>query len=98
DIHFALGQIHQQAGNFDQAIDAYQLARRDSSYEALARVSSAQCLLTQGKTEATISQLEQALQSVRRPPGGSIDPSGWAARPREEGEEQPARGVEIRSL
>ena len=98
DIHFALGQIHQQAGNFDQAIDAYQMARRDSSYEVLARASSAQCLLTQGKAEAAISQLEQALQSVRRSPGGSVDPSVWAARPREEGEEHQAPEVEISML
>jgi tetratricopeptide (TPR) repeat protein len=98
DIHFALGQIHQQAGSFDQAIDAYQLARRDSSYEVLARVSSAQCLLTQGKLEAAISQLEQALQSARRSPGTSIDPSVWAARPREEGEEHQAPEVEVSML
>jgi tetratricopeptide (TPR) repeat protein len=95
DIHFAIGQIHQQAGNFDKAIDAYSLARRDSSYEVLARVSSAQCLLTQGKLEAAISQLEQALQSVRRSPAGSVDPSVWAARPREDGEEHQAPEVEI---
>ena len=64
----------------------------------MARVSSAQCLLTQGKPEAAISQLEQALQSVRRSPGGSIDPSVWAARPREEGEEHQAPEVEISML
>jgi len=72
DVRFALGQVHQQSGNFDQAIDAYQLAMRDSAFEVMARVSSAQCLLSQGKPEAAIQQLEQALQSVRR---GSKDQS-----------------------
>jgi tetratricopeptide (TPR) repeat protein len=94
DVRFALGQVHQQAGYFDQAIDAYQLAMRDSSYEVLARCSMAQCLLTQGKPEAAIQQLEQALQGVRLS-ASSVDPTVWAARPREEGEEHQAPEVEI---
>lgn len=94
DIRFAQGQVHQQAGYFDQAIDAYQLAMRDSAYEVLARTSMAQCLLTQGKPEAAIQQLEQALQAARRS-GSTVDPSVWAARPREEGEEHQAPEVEI---
>lgn len=97
DVRFSLGQIHQQAGYFDQAIDAYQMAMRDSSYEVLARCSMAQCLLTQGKPEAAIQQLEQALQAVRRS-GSSVDPTAWAARPREEGEEHQAPEVEISLL
>lgn len=95
DVRFALGQVHQQAGNFDQAIDAYQLAVRDSALEVVARASSAQCLLSQGKPEAAIQQLEQALQAVRRGSKGAIDPAVWAARPREEGEEHQAPEVEI---
>ncbi len=98
DIHFALGQIHQQAGQYDRAIDAYTLAMRDSMLEVMARVSTAQCLLAQGKPEAAIQQLEQALQEVRRTAKGSIDPSIWAARPREEGEEHQAPEVEISML
>ena len=98
DVRFAQGQIHRQCGNYDQAIDAYQFAIRDSSYEVMARTSSAQCLLTQGKPEAAIQQLEQALQSVRNNARGSIDPSVWAARPREEGEEHQAPEVEISLL
>ena len=94
DVRFSLGQIHQQAGYFDQAIDAYQMAMRDSAYEVLARTSMAQCLLTQGKPEAAIQQLEQALQASRHS-GSSVDPSIWAARPREEGEEHQAPEVEI---
>ena len=98
DVHFALGQIHQQAGQFDKAIDAYQLAMRDSAVDVLARVSTAQCLLSQGKPDDAIQQLEQALQTVRRNAAGSIDPSTWAARPREEGEEHQAPEVEISML
>ncbi|HET8911492.1 MAG TPA: tetratricopeptide repeat protein, partial [Ktedonobacteraceae bacterium] len=97
DIQFALGQIYQQAGSYDQALDAYTLATRDSATEVMARVSSASCLLIQGKPEAAISQLEQALQSARRS-GSAIDPASWAARPREEGEEHQAPEVEISKL
>ena len=98
DVRFALGLIYQQSGNFDQALDAYQFAMRDTSYEVMARVSSAYCLLAQGKPEAAIQQLEQALQSARSGSKGSIDPAVWAARPREEGEEHQAPEVEISLL
>jgi tetratricopeptide (TPR) repeat protein len=98
DVRFAQGQLHQQAGNYDQAIDAYQFAMRDSSYEVMARASAAQCLLAQGKPEAAIQQLEQALQSVRNNARGAIDPMVWAARPREDGEEHQAPEVEISIL
>ena len=90
--------MHQQAGNYDIAIDAYHLAMRDSAVEVMARVSAAQCLLAQGKPEAAIQQLEQALQNVRQASNGSIDPSIWAARPREDGEEHQAPEVEISML
>jgi tetratricopeptide (TPR) repeat protein len=95
DVRFAQGQLYQQAGNYDRAIDAFQLATRDSSYEIMARASAAQCLLTQGKPEAAIQQLEQALQSARTNARGSLDPAVWAARPREDGEEHQAPEVEI---
>ncbi|HZS78515.1 MAG TPA: tetratricopeptide repeat protein [Ktedonobacteraceae bacterium] len=98
DVRFAQGQIHQQAGQFDHAIDAYQMAMRDSSLEVLARTSSAQCLLAQGKPEAAIQQLEQALQIVRSGGKGAVEPSVWAARPREEGEEHQAPEIEISML
>ncbi len=94
DILYALGQIHQQAGQFDRAVDSYEQAMRDSNVEVLARTSAAYCLLTQGRPEAAIQQLEQALQSVRRTMT-SMDPAIWAARPREEGEEHRAPEVEI---
>jgi tetratricopeptide (TPR) repeat protein len=98
DVRFAQGQMHQQAGDYDQAIDAYQYAIRDSSYEVLARTSAAQCLLSQGKPEAAIQQLEQALQSVRNNTRAAIDPTVWAARPREDGEQHQAPEVEISLL
>ncbi len=98
DVRFALGQIHQQSGYFEQAIDAYQFAMRDSSYEVMARVSSAHCLLAQGKPEAAIQQLENALQVVRSGSKGMVDPAVWAARPREEGDEHQAPEVEISLL
>ena len=95
DVRFAQGQIHQQASHFDLALDAYQFTIRDTSYEALARISSAQCLLAQGKPEVAIQQLEQVLQYVRSDGKGSVDPTMWAARPRESGEEHQAPEVEI---
>ena len=95
DVRFAQGQINQQSGNYDLAINAYQFAIRDTSYEVLARTSAAQCLLAQGKPEAAIQQLENALQCVRSNSRGTIDPTVWAARPREQGEEHQAPEVEI---
>jgi len=94
DVHYALGQMYHQAGMFDRAIDAYTLAMRDSAVEVLARMSAAQCLLVQGKPEAAIQHFEQALQAVRRSPT-SLDPTTWAARPREEGEVHQAPEMEI---
>jgi tetratricopeptide (TPR) repeat protein len=95
DLHFSLGQIQQQMGHLDRAVDSYLLAAaRDSSMEVVARASAAQCYLTQGKPEAAIQQFEQALQVVRRSPT-AIDPATWAARPREEGEEHKAPEVEL---
>jgi tetratricopeptide (TPR) repeat protein len=98
DVWFALGQIHQKSGYFDKALDAYHYAIRDSSYEVMARLSSAHCLLAQGKPEAAIQHLEQALQLVRDSQRSSIDPAEWAARPREEGEEHQAPEVEVSLL
>ncbi|HYU76068.1 MAG TPA: lipid II flippase MurJ, partial [Ktedonobacteraceae bacterium] len=97
-VHFALGQIHQHLGNYNKAIDAYLRAMRNSTLEVMARFSIAQCLLFQDKPEVAVEQLEQALQNVRHASSGSIDPSVWAARPRQEGEEPLAPEVEISML
>ncbi|GCF07185.1 tetratricopeptide repeat protein [Dictyobacter arantiisoli] len=94
DVHYALGQIYQQCGYYDRAVEEYSQSTRDSHVEVFARASAAQALLLQGKPEAAIQQLEQALQMVRLAPL-SIDPATWAARPREEGEEHRAPEVEI---
>ena len=98
DVHFALGEIHQQSGNFDKAIESYQLAMRDSAVEVIALVSSAQCMLAQGRPETAIQQLERALQAVRRGTPVAVEATIWAARPREEGEQHQAPEVEISLL
>jgi putative peptidoglycan lipid II flippase len=97
-VHFALGQIHQQLGNYDKAIDAYLRAMRNSTLEVMARFSIAQCLLFQDKPEVAVEQLEQVLQNVRHSSSGSINPGVWAARPRQDGEEHLAPEVEISML
>jgi len=94
DVHYALGGIYHQCGQYDKAIDSYSLAMREGAVEVLARPSAAQALLVQGKPEAAIQHLEQALQLVRRTPT-IVDPATWAARPREDGEEHQAPEVEI---
>jgi tetratricopeptide (TPR) repeat protein len=94
DVHYALGGVYHQCGQYDRAIDSYSLAMRDNSVEVLARASAAQALLAQGKPEAAIQHLEQALQIVRRAPT-VVDPATWAARPREDGEEHQAPEMEI---
>src|SRR5437879_13917361 len=71
---------------------------RNSTLEVMARFSIAQCLLFQDKPEVAVEQLEQALRNVRHASSGSIDPSVWAARPRQEGEEPLAPEVEISML
>jgi len=97
-VHFALGHIHQQLGNYSKAIDAYIQAMGNSTLEVMARFSIAQCLLFQDKPEVAVGQLEQALRNVHHTSSGSIDPSVWAARPRQEGEEPLAPEVEISML
>jgi tetratricopeptide (TPR) repeat protein len=94
DVHYALGQIYQQCGQYDRALDSYLLGTRDNSVEVLARVSAAQTLFVQGRPEPAMQHLEQALQLVRQSPK-AMDPATWAARPREEGEEHQAPEMEI---
>lgn len=98
DVHFSLGEIHQHSGNFDKAIDSYQLAMRDSAVEVIALVSAAQCMLTQGRPETAIPQLERALHAARRTTPVGVEPTVWAARPREDGEQHQAPEVEISLL
>ncbi len=98
DVNYALGQMYQQAGDYDRALDPYSRAMRDSAVEILAQVSSATCLMAQGKPENAIQQLEGALQNVRRNSANAIEPAVWAARPREDGEEHQAPEVEVSLL
>jgi tetratricopeptide (TPR) repeat protein len=90
DVWFALGQIHQQSGYFDQALDAYQSANRDSSYEVMARVSSAYCLLAQGKPEAAIQQRTGATNRSQRSTR-HYRSAEWATRPRRKVSTRPLR-------
>ena len=94
DIHYALGQIYQQCGQYDLALDSYLLGTRDNAVEVLARVSTAQTLFAQGRPEPAMQHLEQALQQIRQS-STAMDPATWAARPREEGEEHQAPEMEI---
>jgi tetratricopeptide (TPR) repeat protein len=94
DVHYTLGQIYQQSGQYDRALDSYLLATRDNAVEILARVSAAQTLFAQGRPEPAMQHLEQALQQVRQSPT-AMDLATWAARPREEGEEHQAPEMEI---
>ncbi|HEY4032964.1 MAG TPA: tetratricopeptide repeat protein [Ktedonobacteraceae bacterium] len=94
DIHYALGQIYQQCGQYDLALDSYLLGTRDNAVEVLARVSTAQTLFAQGRPEPAMQHLEQALQQIRQS-STTMDPATWAARPREEGEEHQAPEMEI---
>jgi tetratricopeptide (TPR) repeat protein len=94
DVHYSLGQIYQQCGQYDRALDSYLLGTRDNGVEILARVSAAQTLFAQGRPEPAMQHLEQALQLVRQSPA-AMEPATWAARPREEGEEHQAPEMEI---
>jgi putative peptidoglycan lipid II flippase len=98
DVYFALGQIHQQSGNYVMAIAAYKLAMSNSAIELMARFSIARCLLSLDRPQDAVQQLEDALQSLRRTSAVSIDPIMWAARPRAEGKEHLAPEVEISML
>src|SRR5947199_1893091 len=53
-VHFSLGTIQQQLGNFEKATNDYNLALYESSIEVIARYSAAQCLLCQGQPEVAI--------------------------------------------
>src|SRR5438477_3693085 len=63
DVRFALGQIHQQSGYFDQALDAYQYAIRDSSFEVMARLSSAHCYWLKASLKQQFNSLNKRYNS-----------------------------------
>jgi tetratricopeptide (TPR) repeat protein len=98
DLRYGFGQIQQQAGRFADAITSYQQAMTGPGMEVLSRYAVARCYLDQGgATNAmqAVRELEEASVAGRRSP---IDPTVWAARPREENEEHQAPDVEISLL
>ncbi len=99
-VHFSLGTIQQQLGNFDKAVNAYNLALCESSLEVIARYNAARCLLYQGLSDDAIQQLSQALRKVRQTSTGaeSLEDRIWAARPRKESGENGTPEKEILKL
>ncbi len=99
-VHFSLGTIQQQLGNFDKAVNAYNLALCESSIEVIARYNAARCLLYQGLSDDAIQQLSQALRKVRQTSTGaeSLEDRIWAARPRKESGENGTPEKEILKL
>src|SRR2546421_264688 len=99
-VHFSLGTIQQQLGNFDKAVNAYNLALCESSLEVIARYNAARCLLYQGLADNAIQQLSHALRKVRQTSTGteSLEDRMWAARPRKESGENGTPEKEILKL
>ena len=99
-VHFSLGTIHQQLGNFEKAVNAYNLALCESSLEVTARYNAARCLLYQGQPDVAIQQLSQALSKIRQTSTGtgSLEDRIWAARPRKESGENETPEKEILKL
>src|SRR5260370_15878805 len=99
-VHFSLGTIHQQLGNFEKAVNAYNLALCESSLEVIARYNAARCLLYQGQPDVAIQQLSQALSKIRQTSTGteSLVDRIWAARPRKESGENETPEKEILKL
>ncbi len=98
DLRYSFGQIQQQAGRFSEAVMSYQQAMSGPGMEVLCRYAVAKCYLDQGgATNAmnAIRELEEAAVAAHRSP---LDPTVWAARPREDHEEHHAPDVEISLL
>ncbi|HEX6482664.1 MAG TPA: hypothetical protein VF043_27795 [Ktedonobacteraceae bacterium] len=97
-IQFVLGQLYQQSGSYDRAVDAYMLAMQNNLFEVIARIHAAQCLIQEGLPGAAMLQLQQALQSVRSSAASPVHARIWTACPREEGEMLQAPEAEIAQL
>jgi tetratricopeptide (TPR) repeat protein len=97
-IQFVLGQLYQQSGSYDRAVDAYMLAMENNLFEVIARIHAAQCLIQEGLPGVAILQLQQALQSTQSSAALPIQARIWAARPREDGEMLQAPEAEIAQL
>lgn len=97
-IQFVLGQLYQQSGSYDRAVDAYMLAMPNNLFEVIARIHAARCLIQEGLPGVAILQLQQALQSAQSNAASQIHTRVWAARPREDGEMLQAPEAEIAQL
>ncbi len=98
DLRYSLGQIQQQAGRFNDAVTSYQQAMSGPGMELLCRYAIAKCFLDQGGATNAVSavhELEEAAVAAHRAP---VDPTVWAARPREDHEDHRAPDVEISLL
>lgn len=97
-VHFSLGTLEHQSGNYDKAINAFTQAMTESTIEVIARYNSAQCLLCQGYPDLAIQQLLHASRTARGASNESFANSVWAARPRKESEEDGTPEREIFKL
>jgi putative peptidoglycan lipid II flippase len=80
-LQFVLGELYFRSRSYDKAVDAYMLAMQYGSFELVARVRAAQCLIMEGLPGVAILQLEQAQKCLD---SFSASPSlarVWQARP-----------------
>ncbi|MDQ6643661.1 MAG: tetratricopeptide repeat protein, partial [Chloroflexota bacterium] len=97
-VHFSLGTLGQQSGNYNKAIDAFTQAMSENTIEVIARYNIAQCLLCQGYPDLAIQQLLHALRTARGASNESFANSVWAARPHTENKEDGTPEREIFKL
>jgi len=97
-IQLVLGQLYQQSGSYDRAVDAYMLAMQNNLFEVIARIHAAQCLIQEGLPGVAILQLQQAQQSTQSSAASPIHARVWAACRREDGEMLQTPGAEIAQL
>ncbi|GAC1388563.1 MAG: hypothetical protein NVS4B7_19250 [Ktedonobacteraceae bacterium] len=97
-IHFSLGTLEHQSGNYNKAINAFTQAISESAIEVIARYNIAHCLLCQGYPDLAIQQLLHALRTARSASNEASANSVWAARPRKESEEDDTPEREIFKL
>jgi tetratricopeptide (TPR) repeat protein len=95
DLRYALGQVYLAAGQYHEALTAFQQSVNAPGLEVLARFSAAQALLAAGdpaSAAGAVRELEQASAAARTTPP---DPTTWAARPRADNEDRLAPDTEI---
>jgi tetratricopeptide (TPR) repeat protein len=98
DLRYALAEVHLAAGRQQEALTTFQQIINVPGMEILARYGAGQALLMTGTPDAAaqaVRDLEDAAGIVR---GQAPEPTVWAARPRNEGEERLAPDIEISML